>query len=135
MKDRFRFRVWEPSKKEMHYEDFVVTATGYIAPIDDHYDAYCCFDQTNFETDKNCIAMQCTGLKDKNGKLIFEGDIVKIFHLSSSGQPISFIGEVKYYQEQCYWGIKNDGAFATFLDTDDVFEVIGNIYDNKELME
>ena len=64
---------------------------------------------------------QYTGLTDKNGKKIFEGDIVKISN--------DEIFEVKY----------EDGGFTAGLFLGDWdyghVEVIGNIYDNPELME
>ena len=72
--------------------------------------------------------MQYTGLKDKNGVKIFEGDIVKI-----ADDEVCFIE----WDEYDYWyRIKNkevDDILAGFRPKD--FEVIGNIYENKELLE
>ena len=34
MIERFKFRVWDDEKKQYHYNDFVVTATGYIAKVE-----------------------------------------------------------------------------------------------------
>ena len=78
---------------------------------------------------------QCIGLKDKNGKLIFEGDIVitNIFNtpeilytITYDKQIATFIGE---YVKGC---IKQ---FTTFDGDSQCFEVIGNIHDNPELLE
>ena len=78
---------------------------------------------------------QCTGLKDKNGKLIFEGDIIvtDIFNtpeikytIAYNKEIAAFIGE---YRKGC---IK---YFTTFDDDSNCFEVIGNIHDNPELLE
>lgn len=71
---------------------------------------------------------QFTGLVDKHGKKIFEGDILaKGFELY----------EVRWNPEQVRWGIYlgnyEVAGFTKF--SEPYFEVIGNVYDNKELLE
>jgi len=113
MKNRFRFRVW--NGKEMLYKG----GLGY--------------DGNQLIEDKGHIIMQSTGLKDRNGKLIYEGDLLKT--------RFGLILKV-YWREQSamFWLETLDGAIPfTFyakqqLDGD-LMEVIGNIYENKELLK
>ena len=71
---------------------------------------------------------QFTGLYDKNGKEIYEGDIIKsgeiLAYVFFNEQSASFMYRIvnKYIHEQAPINIEN-------------FEVIGNIYDNPELLE
>ena len=81
--------------------------------------------------DKDIDLMQCTGLKDKNDKLIYEGDIVKIFHVSGTMQGKYFFDVVEWNDLRRRFDTKNYGI----IDDDDVYEVIGNIYENPELLE
>lgn len=87
------------------------------------------------------ILMQSTGLKDKNGVEIFEGDIC----IQRGEEPYSdenmtldddweYTGIIKF-QDFAYWLQDNEG-FSKWLGTDcDEIEVIGNVWDNPELLE
>lgn len=85
-----------------------------------------------FEVDRN-TACQCTGLKDKNGKLIWENDIVR----DEYGNFYKAIWQNNHYQfswicvksDVFFIGVKWDlWSFKSFE-----IEVIGNIFDDKEL--
>ena len=69
---------------------------------------------------------QFTGLTDKNGKKIFEGDIVRV---DKDGDIFEIM-----YCERGYFCANND-AWWEFIDELGKIEVIGNIHDNPELLE
>ena len=78
--------------------------------------------------DENTVG-QYTGLKDKNGKKIFDGDIVK----DIAGGVYKVVYDTEYMrfafeQDSIKWGLE---GFVIITD----FEVIGNIYDNPELLK
>jgi uncharacterized phage protein (TIGR01671 family) len=135
MNDRFKFRAYNKELRKM-YE------VNTICPYEDNYtkggEVFLNGIQYNsFYFPEEVEVMQCTGLKDKNGKLIYEGDILGgIYH-----GYIEYCDECKCFQLK----VKDYGCLACEGDLhwyeiveaeeQNELEVIGNIYENKELLE
>ena len=120
MNDRFKFRIWHKPTKTMEYNGLW---TGY----------------PNIQkkmSDNNFIIMQCTGITDKNGKLIYEGDVLKI-HTVWEHRPY-YYAIVKWQRNRYKFQKIEKGVFLGDIAPLKHFansEVIGNIYENPELLE
>ena len=121
MNDRFRFRVWDIEFKKYYPAS-----------------AFCAGDLQG--SGDEIIVEQCTGLKDKNGRLIYEGDIV-----SFQSRGLFFKGTVVWTQEEVFSEInlgrfhiklmEYQGCEYEFMDYSrdrDLLEVIGNIHEVEE---
>ena len=78
---------------------------------------------------------QYTGLTDKNGKKIFEGDIVK--HCIKTYEPDYFyIGLIQWNEKEFAFENYNiEEGYSYLLSNKCVYEIIGNIHDNPDLLE
>lgn len=121
---KLRFRAWLKKKQEMDNE------IDHISWLED--ELYCIGDGITYMVSaKDLVLMQSTGLVDKNGKEIFEGDIVKMSK--------DVYSEPTYYEVVRHYGgayrleSKQHGCELWLRHTD--CKVVGNIYENKELLE
>ena len=80
--------------------------------------------------DKNIILMQSTGLKDKNGKEIFEGDIIVSRDVLLTG-VIEFRADLGMFVSE----LVEYNNFERLCNVANSSEIIGNIYENPELLE
>lgn len=120
--DRFKFRVWDT--KEVRYlpsdDSGGITQNGKFIGIDTPF-------REPIEFPSDFIIEQCTGLKDKNGTLIYEGDIVKF--VSNS---FNYILIIKWYErESGFWAAQEfcGGGTWPLSDMWDIEkEIIGNIH-------
>ena len=123
-----KFRAWDSVKKKF-VEHFFITENGLICNMEKQTSDY------NFPMPvekSELILMQSTGLKDKNGKEVFVGDIIKC----TRGCPH------EVYLEKEYGGTYVGGMPAIYLKGiregyawTGAEEILGNIYENPELLE
>lgn len=134
MDNRFKFRIW--SGTEMHYNDFVVTATGYVGKITEEFLGQCVFRQDDLTADNECILMQCTGLKDKNGKLIYQGDILGDIYEGLYIHYCEHCHQLQLYsQGYGCMACNGDIHWIEVAEDNKKLEVIGNIYENEDLLK
>ena len=122
-----KYRAWDSAKKEMFKDTFAITESGQVVVVEQESVA----SSPDYVFVDHLVIMQSTGLKDKNGKEIFEGDIVKMSK--------DVYSEPTYYEVVRHRGgayhleSKQHGCELWLRHTD--CEVVGNLYENPELLE
>ena len=93
---------------------------------------------TQFEDDE-LIFMQYTGLLDKNGVEIYEGDLLQSFYDDGEIHEVIWHEESASFRVATYLNNRHGGSFAELFFMDDIHEncnkIIGNIYENTELLK
>ena len=119
-----RFRVWLPDLDQMLRVKALVFEK-------DKTRCVCGYSFDFYLEDENATIMQSTGLFDKNGQEIFEGDVVRVLN---SLYTVFYDNERASYRLKPHderWNVDYMSNFSS----EENFEVVGNIYENPELME
>ena len=133
-----KFRAWRTDEKYM-----VTSDVGALTALRNCYGNKGLAEQAGFSNIDNqpnpdkFILMQYTGLKDKNGKEIFEGDIVSFDDCTSTESGYcerGCIGVVEWCNETVSFEVSNRLSAESYEVLDECV-VIGNIYENPELLE
>lgn len=131
-----RYRAWNKATKEMHEVDDIVSIVFEEKQI-------CVktlfFERTSRYDFDDIVLMQSTGLRDKNGKEIFEGDVVTDGYTT---------GDIKNHPTLGFYMVDDNGVERWFSDDSTIedfeedvetaariLEIIGNIYTNPDLAE
>jgi uncharacterized phage protein (TIGR01671 family) len=140
-----KFRAWDKDSKLMLYKEFY-DHNWYTTPKNDE-DGCHTYSSMQYSDQYHKELMQFTGLKDKNGKEIYEGDIVRGFEKEAGFPPYdSTLPRAIEFRDGCWCFNANrydEGDWIRFgfwthsnkgKTTLKQLEVIGNIYENPKLL-
>ena len=124
-----KYRAWDSVKKEMFKDTFAITESGQVVVVEQESVA----SSPDYVFVDYLVLMQSTGLVDKNGKEIFEGDVLDYkgrkalvrWHGSYASFIYRFVDELQNRNTE--W----KPLYLAYMKC----EIIGNIYENKELLD
>ena len=123
MSREIKFRAWGKTEKE-----YIRYPFAWLSLFDSP-------DGLEIEESEDLVVEQYTGLKDKNGKEIYEGDILAW----TDGLDEKHIFRVEWQENRARFCLRNPGCHWDYEEINDkkqpYMEVIGNIHENPELLE
>lgn len=150
MKREHKYRAWDKKGKKMMYSGFLICPTspswspyidrsnrdveklidGYLRKNGDSFGSGGCWiaEGGDYYGD-NLELLEWTGLKDKNGKDIYEGDIMICYHNDYYDDGSDRFVTVIEFMDGSFWSINEDCC------SPEDCEVIGNVYENPELLQ
>lgn len=152
--EKIKFRAWGKCEKKMYFNvQNIYDPCGGEYPRADCFghvlntriSEICCCESEHAEDDDFAFeVMQFTGLLDKNGKEIYCGDILSFTVFDHNDNDTQYKGVVKFNNgEWQLWSSNEDeyyganGAFSLYWveQQDSELEIIGNIWENKDLLK
>lgn len=118
IQDRFKYRVWDKVSKRYFFLELKFGDNGYHPRF---------IEKPIFE--------QCTGLKDKNGKLIYEGDILNSLYKNDGCKGLYVVVWRNGSLNVDKFGKHQQTFVSISLNDLKWCEVIGNIHENADLLE
>lgn len=125
MNREIKFRAWVLSDKEMWNVETLYIEDEYVKLFRDSI-----YGETKSLSNNHTELMQFTGLSDKNGKEIYEGDIVNFDRDRFSD---GLLGVISFYESA--FRVNKHIPIFNLCNHDENTEVIGNIYQNPELIK
>ncbi len=145
MSDRFKFRAWDGKTMWMgwslHGCNDGSFYGGHFGDVEPPSEEGCPRDGWEWKGADEITLMQCTGLRDANGTLMFEGDVVKVTH---TDKPLSDRAKSKEFYCPVVWDAHNGSWRYEYPKNYNIYRcgqhlrlavVIGNIYENPELLK
>ena len=123
-----KFRAWDKEKKRM-YADVGIFPFPWNERTQNSSWSFSADGTTVNPSHENIALMQYTGLKDKNGKEIYEGDKLEVYMGKDKQKPPHVVGDICEF----YFDLNTTDSYMRIQEKS--LKIIGNIHENPELLE